>query len=291
MSNIRTSRDDLAGLNRDTASLREREILAPALPHGRIRADVDGRVHEFRLRDPFVGWGVFHPTSECELAPVAPALPSQRAAYLTRLPALRVILLWPDPSRRQIGLWLALPYDAAEARKRFGIHGVEPLPIVLVDSTSGADHFERVIVRVDGTTFYYDNLDPQGDPIHADCLRNIVTRSDDPKRLRLDLVDSEKQALLYTRIRALDLGSGEGRRGLEDRLRLALLYAGAVLHGYVEVPNLDESPGRLIVEWSADGHAHRYRTTIEPKCEVVSTGICLAGGDGDVDLVNADRGS
>jgi hypothetical protein len=310
MSLTPKARDLVARLNRDAAALRERQILAPVLPGGRVRTRLDGLVYEFRVREQFAGWGIFQPVSERDVILVAPALPWQRAAYLERLPALRVILLWPDPSRQQIGLWLSLPYNAADATQRFGLSEVEPLAVVLADPENGADRFERVVVRVDGTTLYYDNPDPRADPTHADWLREAASQPDVPERLLLGLAESERQALLYARIRALDLGDVEarsraavvgirddrerlavldrlsGRRGLEDRLRLALYRADAVLHSYVEVPNLDGSPDRLIVEWSVAGKTRRYRTSVGPAGDVIASGICLAGRDRDFDLTS-----
>jgi hypothetical protein len=303
-------RDLVARLSRDAGALCEREILAPLLPGGRVRARLDGLVYAFRVRERFVGWGIFRPTSEREATLVAPALPWQRAAYLELLPALRVILLWPDPERARIGLWLALPYNASDARQRFGIAGTEPLPVVLADPENGADRFELVVVRVDGPTFWYDGPDPRADPLHSEWLRDAALQADLPERLRAGLADSEKQALLYVRLRALDLGDREAqlrtflaeprtererrtwlrrlaeRRGLEDRLRLALLRADAVLHGYVEVPDPDGAPGRLIVEWSQGGETRRYRTVVEPSADVISSGICLSGRDRDFDLTS-----
>jgi hypothetical protein len=290
--------EEVERINRDPPMLREREILAPVLPSGRIRARLDGIVQEFRVREPFVGWGIFRPTSEREAVLVAPALPGQRAIYLDQLPALRVMLLWPDSERHRVGLWLALPLDAGDVEQSFRISGAEPVPVVLADPERGADQFERVIARVAGTTIFYDNLDPRADPVRATRLRDAATRLDVSERSLLDLAELERQALLYARIRALDLDDAEARslahvagsshdrerlvrrgerRGLEDRLRLALSHAGAVLRRYVEIPTLDGSPGRLIVEWSRAGRTQRYRSTIEPRGDVVSIGICLTG--------------
>jgi hypothetical protein len=290
--------DEVARLNRDPPILYEREILAPVLPSGRIRIRLDGVVHEFRVREPFVGWGIFRPTSEREAVFVAPALAGQRAAYLEQLPALRVMLLWPDSERRQLGLWLALPLDAGDVDQCFRISGAEPVPVVLTDPERGADRFERVVARFAGATIFYDNPDPHADPVRGARLRDAATRPDLSEHSVLDLVEAERQALLYARIRELDLDDAGARswarvagslhdrtrlvrrgerHGLEDRLRLALSHAGAALGRYVEIPTLDGSPGRLIVEWSKDGRTQRYRTAIEPRGDVASIGVCLTG--------------
>ena len=310
MSEITNPRDLVARLNQEAAGLREREILAPLLPGGRIRTRLGRLVYEFRVRDRFVGWGVFRPKGEREATLVGEATPWQRGAYLELLPALRVVLLWPDPDRARIGLWWALPYNASDARQRFGLTTSEPIPVFLADPENGADRFERVVARVDGTTLWYEGPDARADPAHAEWLRDAALSAEVPEQLLAGLAGSERQALLYARIRALDLTDRDARlraflaeprsnrerrawlrhlaerRGLEDRLRLALLRADAVLHGFVEVPTTDGSPGRLVVEWSQNGETRRYRTTLEPDTAIVSSGICLSGRDRDFDLTS-----
>ena len=105
----RKSRPDVrarvARLGREGASLLGREILAPALPGGRIRTRLSGLVYEFRLKREFTGWGRFRPVNEREVELAGEALPWERGAYLELFPVLRVILLWPDPRPRRTGTW------------------------------------------------------------------------------------------------------------------------------------------------------------------------------------------
>jgi hypothetical protein len=73
---------------------------------------------------------------------------------------------------------------------------------------------------------------------------------------------------------------------LEQRLRHALAKADAVLHSYSEITNTDGTPGHLVVEWSEQGQTRRYRSTIDPRLNVVSSGICLSDRDQDFDLTS-----
>src|SRR5690348_4475406 len=87
----------IARLNNESKQLLQREIIAPLLPHGKIRTRLGGMTYEFRPRGSFVGWGRFRPLNEREAEWLAEAQPWERGGYLELFPALRMILLWPDP--------------------------------------------------------------------------------------------------------------------------------------------------------------------------------------------------
>lgn len=65
----------VARLSRQAEALRGRELLAPLLPRGRIRARLGGLVYEFRPRDAFAGWGRFRPLDESTAELAGAALP------------------------------------------------------------------------------------------------------------------------------------------------------------------------------------------------------------------------
>lgn len=298
----------IARLQRESARLLDCEIIAPLLPSGRVRTRVSGLVYEFTPRTPFTGWGRFRPVNEREVELAGEAPPWERGAYLELFPALRVVLLWPDPGARAPGTWLALPYNESDAQQRFGF-AMEPLPVFLCDPTDGAQRFERVLTRVDGRTLWFEGLDVLANPLHAEWLRDASTRNnggDFPP----GLAASERQALLYWRIHQLEaslpaatrlpaqlphrnrqeqrawLGQLARRNVLEEGLRHALAKAGATLHSFSELTTSDGSPGQLVVEWSEDGRVRRYRSTIDPHLGVISSGICLSGRDHDFDLTS-----
>jgi hypothetical protein len=300
----------VARLSREAQALQGREILAPLLPGGRIRTHLGGLVYEFRVRAAFVGWGRFRALDEREAQFIGEALPWERAAYLELFPLLHVVLLWPDPASGPRGTWWAIPYNASDARQRFGFDAFEPLPVHLCDPTDGAEDFARILARVDGRTLLFDGPDPLADPAHAEWLRDALAAEEAPEHFLPGLAGSERHALLYVQMRALELADraeqarevvarhrdprrrqDEVRRlahsaQLERRLRRALRKADATLHSYAEMTGPDGTPAGIVVEWSEHGERHRYRSVLDPDLSVVSSGICLSGRDGDFDLTS-----
>jgi hypothetical protein len=315
----------IARLSQESQQLLAREIIAPLLPGGRIRTRVGGLVYEFKPLGRFVGWGRFRPLNEREAEPLGEALPWERGAYLEQFPALRVILLWPDPDSRRPGTWWALPFNESDARQRFGFE-TEPLPVFLCDPTNGAERFERVVARVDGKTLWFDSPDTLADPTHAEWLRDRASDIEHLETFLPGLAASERLALLFWQMRQVELtlpdaahlsewsgsenqlrqlprNAGEQRTWIRQKarhghleyiLRHALEKADATLHSFSEIPPTEHSSGYLVVEWSEQGRTRRYRSTIDPRLSVVSSGICLSGRDRDFDLtslVNVMTGS
>ncbi|HXT36165.1 MAG TPA: hypothetical protein VN837_11365 [Chloroflexota bacterium] len=302
------ARSLVARLNRQAATLRERVILAPLAGDGRIRIRLDGLIHQFRVRERFSGWGHFRPVSEREAILADRAQPWERAAYLELFPLLRVILLWPRAGSG--GAWWALPFNQSDARQRFNLSD-DPLPVWLCDPTGGADRFEQALVRVDGRTLWYDGPDPLADPRHAEWLREASRAAEIPDRFPTGMPGSARLALLHHTARvAAEAARAQGmlewsqnqswrrrklgpmdagfddNRGLEERLRRALAKADAVLHGFSEAPGRLGEPGELVVEWSERGGHSRYRSVLDRRLTVVSSGICLSGRDHDFDLTS-----
>lgn len=325
----------VARLNQQAAGLQEREIIAPLLPGGKIRTHLGGMVHEFKPKGNFVGWGRFRPVNEREAEVLAEALPWQRAAYLELFPTLRVILLWPIESRlhgkdrradkntKSLALspesslvWWALPFNEGDARQRFGLNGVEPIPVYLCEALAGAQPFERVIARVDGKILWFDGPDVAADPTHAEWLRDEAAKqeAEPTEKFLAGLAGSERLALLFHHLHRLEqaeragnrtaptgqpeamprnqreqrewLRQQAGRNRLEQQLRYALKKADATLHSYSETLNPDGTPGQLVVEWSERGQNYRYRSVLDRGLTVVSGGICLSGRDRDFDLTS-----
>jgi len=302
----------ISKLSQESKQLFEREIIAPLLPGGRIRTRLNGLVYEFKPKGRFVGWGRFRPLNERESEVLGEALPWERGKYLEQFPALRVLLLWPDQNRRRPGTWWAIPYNESDARQRFGF-STEPLPVFLCDPTAGAERFERIITRVDGKTLWFDGPDTLADPTHGEWLRDTAADIEHLERFLPGLAGSERLALLYWQIRQVELNSllherereqmkevgqrssaeqrdwllQEARRTpLERALRHALAKADATLLSFSEVPSADGSRGYLVVEWSESGKTLRYRSMLDPRLAVISSGICLSGRDQDFDLTS-----
>ena len=198
-------------LSKDSRKLLQREIIAPLLPGGKIRTQLNGMVYEFRPRSEFVGWGRFRPLNEREAEVLGEALPWERGAYLEVFPLLRVILLWPDTESAYPGTWWALAYNAGDAQQRFGFKA-EPLPVFLCDPGNGAERFERVLVRVNGNTLWFEGPDTLADPMHAEWLRDAAMQTELPEAFLPGLAGSERQALLFWQIRQMEIALEPVRR-------------------------------------------------------------------------------
>ncbi|GHO45542.1 hypothetical protein [Ktedonospora formicarum] len=285
----------IARIHQQSQEALRREIIAPVLPQGRIRTRIAGLVYEFELvPKDFVGWGRFRPRNEREVELIEEAQPWERGGYLELLPALRVVLLWPDNTMRVPGTWWAIPFNSSDAHQRFGI-SAEPIPILLCDPGNGAERFERAIARVDGKQLWFEGPDLRSDPRHAEWLRDATTREDTVERLLSGLAASERQAFLIWQVRQLEKTLAEERRAsgfasdniaLEARLRYALAKADARLHSFSELPGYAGAPSHLVVEWSMREQDYRYRSTIDTQLNVVSSGICLSDRDSDFDLTS-----
>ncbi len=317
----------IARLSKEGNELLRREMIAPHLLGGKIRTRLSGMVYEFKLSNDFVGWGRFRPSSEREVELLGEALPWERGTYLELFPALRMILLWPDATAQQPGTWFALPFNESDARQRFGLQA-QPVPVFLCDPANSADRFERVLVRVDGHTLWFDGPDPLADPTHAEWLRDTAGQTEMPERPLSGLAGSERLALLFWQIHQLDSTMEAARRQqseaehnrqeterlrqaevrqrnrhqqrewlretrmqsqLEGRLRHALAKADAVLHSFSELPDTQGATRQIIVEWSMQGQQYRYRSTVDTRLSVVSSGICLSGRDHEFDLTSLVR--
>lgn len=261
----------------------KRDIIAPALPGSKIHTRIGGIVREFALDRPFTGWGCFRPFIARVARFEREALPWEREEYLAQFPALRALLLWPDEKRKRAGVWWALPYNASDAMTRFALPD-EPFPVYLCDPADGADRFERVIVRVDGTARWYGGPDLRADPEHGERLREA---QDDTSLAGLS--SSEWRVLVLDQLHQIDLArvhAEQAGKRLEDSLRYALGKANARLLSYREMPATSGQMGYLVVEWSDGETTHHYRSTVSRDLTVISSGICLSGEDRKFDLTS-----
>ncbi len=301
-------------LSAESRQLLAREIIAPLLPGGKIRTRHNGLIYEFKAKGRFTGWGRFRPLNEREAEVLGEAQPWERGKYLEQFPALRVILLWPaqEQKQRRSGLWWALPYNASDARQRFGL-AEEPLPVFLCDPGNGAERFERVIARIDGRTLWFDGPDALADPTHAEWLRDTAANIEQMEHFLPGLAGSERLALIFWQLRQVELHNllseqertprqdmsqhtreqqrdwlrQEARRTpLERALQRALAKADARLLSFSEVAATAHSPAHLAVEWSEGNNRLRYRSIVDPQFTIVSSGICLSDRDGDFDLTS-----
>jgi hypothetical protein len=158
----RNALDIIERMAHDEAVLRGQEFLAPLTRGGRARLRVRGLIYELAVAGAMPGWWLCRARDAHQAQALSEALPWQRGEYLALWPTLRLVLLEPLKG----GDWLALPYNPADARQRFGLAG--PLVARLVE---GGQTFERIVGRVEGQTIWYDAPDRRADLAQAEALR------------------------------------------------------------------------------------------------------------------------
>jgi hypothetical protein len=282
-----TNRSNVLGLIEALAAeeraLRGQTFLAPLVGRRRLRLRVRGIVYELRVRGAAPGWWVCRMRDARSAEPAEPAQPWQRGEYLALWPALRLVLLGPLAATDG-GLattWLALPANAAEAKRRFGIDS-----LVTVQLVEEGRPLEQVIGRVEARAVWYDDVDRRADPLLAEALREeLAAGRAEPQtggltpglRTAFELLAAGADPAETPRrgVSTIDDGSV---RGVERRLRRALEIGGARLLGYGYTAH------GLRVEWQRDGQ--RGATLVDGGLNVVSAGICLSGEDQRFDLAS-----
>jgi hypothetical protein len=249
------------------------EFLAPVLPDGRVRVRIAGIVCTLRVigrRDP--GWAILRPLDmERARVVIEPSL-AQIRDYLALFPALRLLLVArQDPSARSRRGWLALPAHRGDSR--FQIEG--PVPVHLV---RGAEPFQRVVARYDGSQFWFQEIDRRRSPAIAAYLQQALVDWTPPEDLYKPTLTAEEREV-YRLVYQASYEAIEAAR--RDRIQLqladALAHAGARLLSYIERQEA------YTVVYTVDGQTHRS-TVGKDDLTVLAAGICLSGQDRRFDL-------
>lgn len=178
--------DILKKLSRGEGALRASEFVAPCVPGEKVRARVEGLWYAFTPRpEDFEGWGIFLPESEKEATLAGEADPEMISQYLAPLVSLRVRLAHPLRGKT----WLAWPVNEEEAARR--CHARGPLCVHLVGE---AGRFDQVLVRAEGSFFWYEKLDHRDDIESAERLRLALSQNTSPHDLRFSGLTPEMRA-------------------------------------------------------------------------------------------------
>src|SRR5262245_20372917 len=232
------------------------EFLAPAIRGGVVFVRVAGIVCRFAVPKSFRGWGVFRPDGR-RARLVREASLSERQRYLDLFPRRPMILVDRDGQD-----WLGWP--AHQADSRFG-----PPTVVPVRLTEDAQPFDRVEARFDGSTAWFDRPEERADPVAGGYLRDALREMTPPELVDRPRLTAEERTAYQL--------AWEARRELmrdktEDRLRDALIHAGAEFRGYVEKPDA------FRIEFAVDGRPH-VSVVNKADLTVQLAGICLEGAD------------
>jgi hypothetical protein len=243
------------------------EFLAPLVRGGVIHVRIAGVVCRFRVAvADFEGWGVFKADSPSTAKLVRPARLAERRQYLDLFPLLRVIVcLRAGPD------WLAIPAHRADTR--FQIEGM--IPVRLIEE---AQLFEVVQARFDGTHAWFDGPDPRQDPGMSAYLREALEAMVAPEDLkRRGLSAEERTAYGVSYIPRLRVEMEAKRDRVEERIRAALLHAGAAFRDYQDRGDVYR------VTYEVDGRRH-ISVVDRNDFSVQAAGICLSGEDHLFDL-------
>jgi hypothetical protein len=151
---------------------------------------------------------------------------------------------------------------------------------VPIDGIDEAEMFDTVLARFDGSRFWFDQIDPAGDPSIAAYLRESIVAMVDPRRIdRRGLTPEQRLAYAANHAERLRAQLANTRATGEYRLRQAVEHAGAKLRDFSEVRDVYR------VSYVVDGHRH---TSVIRKNDlsVQSAGICLSGEDMKFDLAS-----
>lgn len=301
MADIRNLLNQIAA---QESQLVDTQFLAPCVPGGLVRTAVASIVYTFSPQpSDFEGWGIFQPVDGKTAAVVdEPGLP-QLAEYLKLLKPLRLRLAY----LLQGQTWLAYPVNESDMQQRLGV--AKP---VLVHLVTEAVAFELIIARFDGAAWWFDELDRRAEPQPAEQLKEYLRQVTLPEAVKfagmtpemltvydLALQQSEAYQQQQEAIRLREAQrqqrqrrrpAREGRRQQHDqylrsrqgtdegRLREALRMGGGDLQDFRDQGEFWQ------VEWTTrDGERHTSAIS-KGDLTVISSGICLSGGDRNFDL-------
>lgn len=294
--------------------LRDTQFLAPCVRGGRVRTSVANIIYTF-IPQPqdFEGWAIFQPV-DGKIAEVVeePSLP-QLAEYLKLLKPLRLRLA----HLLQGQTWLAYPVNESDMQQRLG--AAKPVPVHLVTEAAA---FEPIIGRFDGSAWWFDEIDRRAQPQPAELLREQLRQGTMPENVRFlgmtpEMLTVYDLALQQTQAYQLRLQhqrelrdqpqrqreQRQQRRGQRDeerreqqrqsqrergqrgyaqgdegRLRDALHMGGGELREFRDRGEFWQ------VEWTTRNGEHHTSAISKGDLTVISSGICLSGGDRNFDL-------
>lgn len=293
------------------SQLTDTQFLAPCVAGGSVKTSVAKIVYTFTPQPPdFEGWGIFQPL-DGKTAQVVdePSLP-QLGEYLKLLKPLRLRLAY----LLQGQTWLAYPVNESDMQQRLDV--VKP---VLVHLVTEATAFEVIIARFDGAAWWFDEIDRRAEPQPAEQLKEQLRQVTLPVNVRFsgmtpemltvyDLALRQSEAYLaqqeairhrearreqgtqYRQRRRSNrreaasepnppyVGNQGRQRREERRLRDALQMGGGDLQEFRDRGEFWQ------VEWTTRQGERHTSAISKGDLTVISSGICLSGGDRNFDL-------
>ncbi len=267
----------------------ETEFMAPVLPGGQVRVRIAGLVCSLRVAGrPEPGWAILKPESMDRARVTGQPGLRQVRDYLELFPAVRLLLV-----ARAGHPWLAIPAHRGDSR--FQIEGVVRVRLVV-----GAEPFQRVVSRFDGTHFWFQEVDRRRSPAIAAYLREELDAGTAPEDLHKPTLTAEEREAYRLALGGIEAilraqaperpsrapRPDEPREPLAEivrRDRVEKRLSDALAHGGAELASYIERESAYTVAYTVEGQ--HYRSTVsKDDLTVLSAGICLSGGDRAFDL-------
>lgn len=244
-------------------------VLAPVLKGATVRVRVGGVICELKTNDrSFEGFAILEVQSLKRAKIIAAPTLTQTAEYLALFPKLRLVLIGQFEE-----IWWGLM--ASTGQKRIQLSG--PVPVRFIRQPS---RFSTVIVRCDGSNFWYEKDDKARNPIIARHLRDSLEKNVLPENVRYSgMVPAEALAYHMAFLHKDNTYVLGKAMTLDERIREALKHSGAQLDAFWQ--RGEES---ITVRFLADGNTHICN--VKNDLTLQSAGVCLRGEDQKFDLAS-----
>ena len=243
-------------------------FLAPILPNGQVRVRIEGVVCTLRVEGAIEpGWAILKPLAIDRAKVVRQSKKRQLRQYLALFPQIQLLLV---ARKYKTDDWLAI--KAHDGDRRFHFGGRKR--VVTLRFVQGAERFQNVIARFDGSHFWFEKVNRRRNSAIAAYLREALAAESEPETLHKSTLSKEERyayQLAYEGMLAAEQNKDE------MRLTEALAHAGAKLESYIE---RDDT---YSVTYQVDDETHRS-TIRKDDLTVMVSGVCLSGLDHDFDL-------
>lgn len=268
-------------------------VLAPMLDGRRVTVKIAGVVCQLQTDSETRGWNVLEAVSTQRAKWLRAASRAEIEKYLALLPAVRFVALEGAGE-----IWFALPAHQGDAR--FALSGLAPIRGA---QQSNLQQFDALVARFDGTHFWFEAPDARRSPAIAEYLRQSLAMQVAPGELHKKGLSAEERAAYAwalwgpprpevesapqaEEVAAPSLNpyargdaSYSNASGPQGRLAHSLAHAGGRLVSYMD-------RGDAYTVTYQFGDRTHTSTVRADDLSVMTSGICLSGGDREFDLTS-----
>lgn len=256
--------DLIKKLGEKESRITDMQFISPIFTNTTVATRIDGIFYKLEIPKAVQGWQKIQPVDIKRARIVAQADLSEIEQYLRHLDKLRITLVM-----RHDGVYHGVPDKA----NKYGLDPSELIPIYLSDDTVLS--FDRVLVRCDGSNFWFERVDAGNDPAKSEYLRETLKKVMVPDKIKFPGLTFEEK-LAYTLRINLDRGFIEDRKKMS--LKEDVEFSGGTFVDFTERQD------HYTVTYKVDGRDYTSYISKDPRHMVMSAGLCLSGGDKAFDL-------